>query len=718
MDEAEFSSDSECDSDDATALRIHAAGLSALRHEASLRLAQRKAELVDLINSDYAAFIGISTALKDYRPLPEGKDRIAALGGVLGTSRDELQAMASHIQALLAQRAQLRASKAALQTFISIEESVAKLEGLLGIADASSAAAPSDGKLVERVAIEYNQLLFLVTEAEKAGSEEVAVMKSLSGRIDRIKNALTSILRNTLESSLSAVSSSETIDMAAASSLTQCLRTYLLVDRVKDAGVELRAIVSPVIKTLATSFCQTLDKFYTEVLAYIETRLARILDISRHVFGASGGYDFLTDEILVVVWNCITEHFLGASNVGLPDAFHSNYLSTITFIESIEKSYFRDQPGALSHFRKHPSTVAVLKKWDLKIYFSLRKKELITSYDVAFEPNILKIRLLTESPEGLQLPQTDALLTTLRKIWTHNKIYLPALVADFWQFSLQCLNRYTAWLAEMAGSLGPALKELHEPTASAAPIVTPIANGSPSGTSTPATSAATPLPPIPVAAREDSILLVVAAVLEDIGLLNRFLLDLFNDSISERLPLGFPDMSVLKDQILESTNSLQQIVVSEIQSKSAIVLIKRCCIVLDQVRDVVQRTGFSSNLPTSASVYVSKILTPANEFFAKLALKAAEDGSLQKWKLSICEGVSTKYHAIVAQQLEDVAKLDRYSRSRKKTTVNEGAVSAYDKIKQQMTMDIGQFKVEIDALLGEGEHKVEGYQTLAGLVGL
>ncbi|KAJ3291254.1 hypothetical protein HDU79_002577 [Rhizoclosmatium sp. JEL0117] len=714
------------DLDDATAARIHEVGLATLRGEASSRLSSLKGELVDLINSDYAAFIGISTALRNYRPLPNNNDSlndpIAAIKDALTASRNDLASMANEIKTMLDERAKLRDKKAALQTFLSIEESVGKLEGLLGVAQREDGKtseldlnSSDDGKLVERVAIEYNQLLFLVSSAEKSGGSEVSVLKTLSWRIDRIKSALTSILKDTLETSLNAVSNPDRFDKTASSSLTQCLRTYLLVDRVKDAGVELRVIVSPAIEKIATTFCQTLDKFYAEVLLYISSRMSRILDISRQVFGTTG-YDFLTDEIMVTVWSILSKYFHGAWNAGLPDSFHHNYLATTQFIDSIEKQYLHDVPGALLHFRKHPSTVEFLKRWNLEVYYRIRIKELVTSYDLVFESNILQVQLLAESPEGFKLQQSAALLSTLRNVWSNDKIYLPALISGFWKFSLQCLNRYHAWLQELAGSLGQTLKEINESSTTTTSI--PTLNGTETnGASSPAVSTSSLAPVAPVAAQEDAIMLVVAAILGDLSLIAGVLTKFFDDSITERLPLGFPSTQVLKQQFLDAAHALQD-VISEYQTKSASVLVKRCCVALDQVSVVVQRTGFSSNMPTSASAYVSKILAPASEFFARIPANPEEDpGSLKKWKILVIDGVSTRYHSIVGQQLEDVAKLDRYKSRRKGKDAVEGAVTAYDKIKQQMTMDIGQYKSEIETLVGEGA-VVESLVSLNGLVGL
>ncbi|KAJ3193761.1 hypothetical protein HDU82_002705 [Entophlyctis luteolus] len=109
-----FDIDVSVDVDEIVASRIHDVGLSVMRSEATQRLQQRKADLVDLINEDYAAFIGISTALKDYKPLPPENltvtdgDFVGAVRSVLMNTRSELQEMAIAVESLLTQRSELR----------------------------------------------------------------------------------------------------------------------------------------------------------------------------------------------------------------------------------------------------------------------------------------------------------------------------------------------------------------------------------------------------------------------------------------------------------------------------------------------------------------------------------------------------------------------------------------------------------------------------------
>ncbi|KAJ3398044.1 Conserved oligomeric Golgi complex subunit 2 [Chytriomyces hyalinus] len=790
---------------------IHRVPLSVLRHDSSAKLSALKAELVDLINNDYASFIGISTALRSYTPLPQGHENtLSDTRNALTSVRSEIQSEADHVKTLLLRREKLRDAKAVLKSCIAIHDSVRKLESLLNIDSAGStdsSDAADHGKLVERVAIEFNQLLFLVSSIQKQRKEPLAFVKNLQWRIDRIKSALTSILKESLDLSLASVSASKTSDMTSAAALTQCLRTYLLIDRVRDAGAGVRALVQPELTKLAQS-SQTstttgtltsgqdasngvgLQKFYKDVIAYIDVRLAKILAVSRQVFGgvsASSGvvgrkasgilsaqadaevtalahasqksnsasnldgldYDFLVDEVMVIVWNCVIKYFSGSWNPGLPDLFHRNYLATTAFIESIEKLYFKEGSSGVAHFRMHASTVDFLKKWNLEVYYRIRVKEVVSPYETTFCNSILDLIVLGEGSDGFHMPQTVALQSALKKAWSSD-LFIPALVPGFWKLSLQCLNRYSVWLKAVNDSIGTVIKDSVEGDTGVA--VSGVST-SPQGATTASGSAALSgssdgmASTVSVVAREDMLLQTVAAVLGDVGSLFREMEILFDKTIAVRLPTDFPNTKNLKDVFLKVPQDIESSFVPEFQSKCATILIKRCQVALEQVSVVVQTTRFSSKVPSVPSTYVTKILLPAITFFTLVASKnylqltvPGQASILRGWKLRIMEAVCVKYHGVVSKQLEDAAQLDKFSQRRRvgkaaaaaaaaSGSANSGDVSVaantpFEKIKEQMKLDVLQFKKEVDEILFSGEsvdsamEHVAEWRALCSVVGI
>ncbi|KAH7102816.1 COG complex component [Auriculariales sp. MPI-PUGE-AT-0066] len=250
--------------------------------------AKLKEELVQLINEDYEAFISLSTDLRGegarlerlHWPLPKLRKEIEL-------STNELKEVQDAVQAKLQERAAIREEKALLHLLLKISESVQRLENLLLLAsppDESSLEGLSDdykspiddiqrpnaftaseddgaeehsrrgrGKHVARVGAEYMQLLY---DAEKARTEGCAFIETLQGRIDRIKNALSSDLdfffATVLQTLILPNDNNKVSPMEKArltADLTDCFKTYDLLGAWRQAEeVIRRTIVKPFVR--------------------------------------------------------------------------------------------------------------------------------------------------------------------------------------------------------------------------------------------------------------------------------------------------------------------------------------------------------------------------------------------------------------------------------------------------------------------------------------
>lgn len=101
-------------------------------------------------------------------------------------------------------------------------------------------------KVNERVAIELNQLRFLVGKGQ-----EMSYVETVQPRIQKIESALRSSLAASLRSSLSACDTSPQDDSMTLS-LTQCLRTYAAIDQTTEAeDIIAREFVQPFIEKVA-----------------------------------------------------------------------------------------------------------------------------------------------------------------------------------------------------------------------------------------------------------------------------------------------------------------------------------------------------------------------------------------------------------------------------------------------------------------------------------
>ncbi|CAJ0627134.1 3390_t:CDS:10 [Entrophospora sp. SA101] len=214
---AEFSSD------EFLANRRHLT-LEELKKELTAHLKSLKSELVELINRDYASFIDLSTNLK-------GVDKaIDEISKPLGKMREEVQA--------------------SLQLLMNIHESVRKVEKLLLISSEENSSSitskvdsDSNAKQIERVAIEYNQMQYLVSKGKG-----LPFVENIDWRIVRIKDTLRTNLSSELRSALQ-IAKNQSHDGTSKETLTQILRTYALIDHTKAAEQVIKEeLVAPFIK--------------------------------------------------------------------------------------------------------------------------------------------------------------------------------------------------------------------------------------------------------------------------------------------------------------------------------------------------------------------------------------------------------------------------------------------------------------------------------------
>ncbi|CAG8815969.1 6886_t:CDS:2, partial [Racocetra persica] len=221
-------------------------------------------ELVEMINRDYASFVDLSTNLKGVdkvieevaRPLGKMREEIqACYHGCLNNLyvRTTFQNVVDSLENQLSHRASIREKKASLQLLINIHESVRKVENLLLISSESASSLLSkddsgnSAKQIERVAIEYNQMQYLVSKGK-----DLPFVANIDWRITRIKETLRTNLSSALRSALNRVKN-QSNDVASKETLTQILRTYALIDQTKSAESVIRTeLVAPSINEVVS----------------------------------------------------------------------------------------------------------------------------------------------------------------------------------------------------------------------------------------------------------------------------------------------------------------------------------------------------------------------------------------------------------------------------------------------------------------------------------
>ncbi|SCZ93005.1 BZ3501_MvSof-1269-A2-R1_Chr1-1g00545 [Microbotryum saponariae] len=228
-------------------------------------LATLRSSLVEVINTEYEAFIGLSLGLRHAsvassvtsirRPVLSIRNEVAQV-------KDQLQNMQQDMGGVLEKRKKVREDKAMLRRLLEMDEWVDKVEmrlrlpvfgqgGERGVEGGgvvrerdwrgTAALVDSPAKRLERIAGEYNHMLYLIN---KAG--DLAFVRSLEPRVTRITTTLKSDLSHLLTSVLVAASPSTATAPSPSvtrEELTSLLKIYASLDAIAEAEETIRKIV-------------------------------------------------------------------------------------------------------------------------------------------------------------------------------------------------------------------------------------------------------------------------------------------------------------------------------------------------------------------------------------------------------------------------------------------------------------------------------------------
>uniref|UniRef100_A0A804M7E0 Conserved oligomeric Golgi complex subunit 2 n=1 Tax=Zea mays TaxID=4577 RepID=A0A804M7E0_MAIZE len=383
--------------------------LDSLAAELRAHLAALRAELVGLINRDYADFVGLSAHLK-------GVDAAAArMRAPLADLRDKVAAFRAGASAALAalreglqQRAAATAARELLELLLDTSHVVSKVEKLIkelptAPSDSSNAEIPindtgtPNGKagtgvretqsiLLERIASEMNRLKFYISHAEN--------LPFIENMEKRIQGA-TKLLDGSLERCFV-----DGLEHRDAKVIYNCLRAYAAIDNTSSAEELFRTtVVSPLIqkivpqnyaRAVAGASSDELEEDYQQIKACVEKDCKFILEIS------SSGYCF--------------------------------------------------SKSAVTKLRYEPAYTDFMRQWNVGVYFSLRFQEIAGGLDSTLTNTFSPTGLNEAQQKPLLLKQSIKLLESLDSCWS-DEVLVFSHCDKFLRLSLQLISRYTTWLS-------------------------------------------------------------------------------------------------------------------------------------------------------------------------------------------------------------------------------------------------------------------------------
>lgn len=190
------------------------------------------------------------------------------------------------------------------------------------------------GKQIERVAIEYNQMQHLVRRGKN-----LAFVTENEWRITRIKDTMEQKLSKALSAALAQIRLGE-VTKATKQSLTECLRTYALIDQTQIAEKIIREeFVKPFLAkcithkavegakiyggspTATNTSKHPLTIMYNKILNFTSTDLKPILDITQKTLKGSN-YEILVNSLWLEIIERINRECKSIFAAGQTDVFH------------------------------------------------------------------------------------------------------------------------------------------------------------------------------------------------------------------------------------------------------------------------------------------------------------------------------------------------------------------------------------------------------------
>ncbi|XP_022091249.1 conserved oligomeric Golgi complex subunit 2-like isoform X2 [Acanthaster planci] len=710
--------------------------LETLREDLHIYFKSLKNAMVELINKDYADFVNLSSNLV-------GLDKaIGNLSIPLGQFKEEVltvrQAMDDAIRVVeekMAARARLREKKAVLQRLINITKSVEKMESILKIAGSSTTVDGEDGEdsielsgqQIERVASEFNQLQYYVTQ-----SKGLPLVEKIRPRIA----AITVTLQHSLEKSFQ-----EGLETGQKDILKQCLRTYATIDKMRDVEALFRKIaVRPYMDEVIHARSlqnqpQGLKGLYVRVLDFIPKHCRLIRQVTSPMTSSSGqdvvrGYDFLVNAVWPEIASSLETRTTSIFAAGNPSTFHEKYLATMDFVERFELQC--GSQASVKRLRAHPSFHSFMTKWSLPVYFQLRFQEIAGSLETALiTPFDTQAH---EATSDLELNAFQTLWQCLHRCWQQD-VYLSPLCHRFWKLTLQLLSRCAVWIEDVYTSQvasdtqesEPLSKtETPKPGASSA-LSSDSSSQSDSGKALTVTvaGAATITTVAAAGGSAASPLVTIAQIVSlvvDVDHICSKLPTLFDRIILPRVvAANCKSVDILSDAFKESQQSLsrRQEAFGEHIAQD---VCSQCAVHLKSANDIprlYRRTN--RELPNKPSAYVSNTLKPLQLFVDEHGVKLKEERRNQ-WLIGILTSICQSYLTISSELLSSVKKMEDSLKRLKALRKTDAAAaptqqgtSDDDKIRLQLALDVRYFGDQIQSI-GVSSADIQPYQEILELV--
>jgi len=630
-------------------------------------------QVINLLTAHYAHFVRLSTALLGLdAALPALQNPLVSLHSRLNVLHASLW---KHLQMLVLRvllRRHASAQHSRLLLFRNISHSVAKIERLLhihssGKQDMNSLmqANESTSKLIKRVANEFNQLKFYVSQGETW-----PFVQHMSKRITFIENSLQREMEQLYKEGLR----TRNLDI-----ISNCLRTYAAIDRVQEAEHVYRIqFVRPALQQ-RVSGDGGLSSFLEEILRWISSECALLLGMTQQ---SLHDFDFLTRSIFPEAVEQIEKTIPRIFLPGIPDSFYNNYSRSMEFVEALEK--YCGSRSRVEAFRCSEPYQYFMRKWNLPVYFQLRFQEIATRLEIALNPSTRPLSVNVSTEYALEAVRVCS--TALADCWKKG-VFLPSLTHRFYRLSLQLLVRLHTWLRLHLQQHAPYTSPSHLPSGQPQPQVQAQAQAQLGSSGADSTSGG----------GGEAVLLSE----DDLVYLHHDL-----DKLLAMLPLRYypvvrqacahlppSALALIQEGYDEVSGGLGE-TVGELANLLRAAIIRKCEYSLLPLRGITRTYRLTNKpMPHRPSYYVANILRPLQQFLEERKSHISPANRVQ-WMHLIITAVADKFYEMSCELLETVHKtedfLKKFSSGKQLRAESEGATDT-DKIIRQLLLDVQEF---------------------------
>ncbi len=402
------------------------------------------AQLVGLINKDYADFVNLSSSIL-------GTDvMIHSVRSQLSKVANEVNLVSSSVEsrslALQDRQAQLRSAedaRRALLRLVAAHQLLEELESLLQ--DVSV-----ERSVLDRAVALATELACLASRMHQA-----RFIQQMRPRIAQAEQRLERALKEQFLEALAA---------ADRAGMSHAMRAYGSMGRDSVPRALFRNVVmGPLVAELVTlkeleggvrTSCNGLSAMLESLVSLAVARVSGPL-------GDSGLVQAAFDEIVEQLSSKLGSQIFAT---GIPEVFHANLLLAKEFVQKWESRVVGSSSArALADFRTSESLQKWNRAWKIEVYFTLRAQEVIRGVELALSSVVTNVDL----EASFAFPAVAACVEQMHRLWLPD-MFLPGLEVSFLRLGFQIVSRLRHWASssfldgEQEGSIAFVLAAHHD----------------------------------------------------------------------------------------------------------------------------------------------------------------------------------------------------------------------------------------------------------------